>query len=183
MQTIVGVSAVTCGLFLFLWYRILVSLPQAGRPSFVCRAAFHWGVPVLSLIILLYGFRLLAEVRVSLAAAVFVAAALAVFALVHFDRYTAQMRIIYDRYRSIRASDPRRDETAVLYLTARWRYPDWQHDRLVELVGGKDIEALILVMLVQENRIHPIIDWELYRVLKKRTARITGKSPREDEAV
>ncbi len=65
------------------------------------------------------------------------------------------------------------DESEVLYHTARWRYPAWQHDRLVELVAGKDIESLILLMMISENKINPISDWELYRSLKAAAARIT----------
>ena len=43
------------------------------------------------------------------------------------------------------------------------------------MVGGKDIESLILFMIVQENRIHPIRDWELYRKLKKKASRVVTR--------
>ena len=175
MQTIAGISAFICSLFLFLWYRTLVSLPDAARPGFAHRSAFKWGAPGFGLLLFLLGCWLLVRVRISLSLAALGAAALAAFILIYFDRYTAQMRIIYDRYRSIRASDPSLDETTALYRTVRWRYPDWQHDRLVEMVGGKDIESLILFMIVQENRIHPIRDWELYRKLKKKASRVVTR--------
>ena len=47
----------------------------------------------------------------------------------------------------------------------------------LELVAGKDIAGLILVMLVSENKINPISDWELYRTLKLKVARITQSTP------
>jgi len=172
MLILLGIVAVAGGLFLFLWYRTLVLLPLAVRPSFVPAAAFKWGVPALSLLLSVLGFWVIAVVRLWIAFATFAAAAGTGIALVKFDRYTANMRIIYDYYRSLCAAEPSPAEA--LYLTARWRYPDLAHDQLVELVAGKDIESLILLMVLKENHVNPISDWDLYRSLRDEVSRIVG---------
>jgi hypothetical protein len=89
-----------------------------------------------------------------------------------FDRYSAEMRIIRDRYREIRRANPGLADGEALFQTAFWRYPGWSQDRLVELVAGKDIESLTLLIILNEHGINPIADWELYRSLKSKAARI-----------
>jgi len=44
----------------------------------------------------------------------------------------------------------------------------------VELVAGKDIENLMLLMLINENKVNPISDWELYRSSKAKAARVAS---------
>jgi hypothetical protein len=173
LPTLAAITAAG-GLFLFLWYRTVVSLPAAEQPLFIRPAAFKWGVPALALVLFAAGVFLLGTVRLRLA---WIAAGLAVvaaFLVLKFDRYSAEIRVIHDRYRSLRQANPQMEEIEVLFHTARWRYPAWTHDRLVELVAGKDIESLILLMLINENKINPISDWELYRSLKVKVARATG---------
>jgi hypothetical protein len=72
----------------------------------------------------------------------------------------------------VRRANPDMEEIEVLFQTAAWRYPKWSHDRLVELVAGKTIEDLILLMILSEYDINPISDWELYRNLKAKAAKI-----------
>jgi len=172
MYTFFGIALAACGLFLFLWYRTIVSLPSAIRPAWVHPPAFKWGVPALSLLMFIAGLALLAAVSVWLPLAALTAAALSGFVLVRFDRYTAIMRIIHDRYRTLRASHPELDENAVLYLTAQWRYPGWTQDRLVELVADKNVESLVLLIVMEENKVNPISDWELYRRLRENASRV-----------
>src|SRR6266536_1538113 len=174
MLSALGAMTTAGGLFLFLWYRTVVSLPAAEQPLFIRPAAFKWGVPVLALLLFVMGVFLLGTVRLRLAWIAAGIAALAVFLVLKFDRYSAEIRVIHDRYRSLLQANPQMEEIEVLFHTARWRYPAWTHDRLVELVAGKDIQSLILLMLIDENKINPISDWELYRLLKVKVARTTG---------
>jgi hypothetical protein len=174
MLTVPGLALSACGFFLFLWYRTLVSLPSAVRPAWAGAAAFKWGVPALALILFSAGIALLAARDVRLSLFVLAAAAAAGFAMLRFDRHTAVMRIIHDQYRTIRAARPDLDETGILYLTARWRYPNWTDDRLAELVAGKSIESLMLLIVLEENKVNPISDWELYRHLRQNASRVAG---------
>ena len=172
MLTTLGAMTATAGLFLVLWYRIVVSLPAQQRPQFTQPAAFRWGVPLVSLLLFSTGLFLLAAVSPWLAlAGAGIAAGIALL-LLKFDRYSADIRMIHDRYWKIRHANPAMEDIEALFYTAQWRYPGWTHDRLVELVAGKDIQSLILLMLISENKINPISDWELYRSLKAKVARI-----------
>ncbi len=173
MLPALGAMTTAGGLFLFLWYRTVVSLPAAEQPLFVRPAGFKWGVPALALVLFLTGVFLLGAVRPWLAWVAAGAAALVAFLVLKFDRYSAEIRVIHDRYRSLRQANPQMEDIEVLFHTARWRYPAWTHDRLVELVAGKDIRSLILLMLINENKINPISDWELYGALKVKVARTT----------
>jgi hypothetical protein len=119
------------------------------------------------------GLGLLVRAGPAYAVAALAGSGLLLYLVTKFDRYSAHMRLIYDRYREIRRANPELPELDALYFTARWRYPSWSDDRLVELVAGKDIQTLILLMLVSENDVHPISDWELYRSLRMKAERIT----------
>ena len=175
MPTLFGFAASFGGLFLILWQNAVVSLPGARRPRFSYGPGFRWGLPTAGLLLFSVGICLLSRINPWLAAAQSAVCALALFLVLHFDRYTAEARNVYHLYREIRRAHPSMEEFEVLFHTAAWRYPSWSQDRLVELVAGKDIEGLILLMLVQENRINPLSDWGLYRALKKRTARVAGR--------
>src|SRR5438552_18574807 len=102
------------------------------------------------------GVFLLGTVRLRLAWVAAGAAALAVVLVLKFDRYSAEIRVIHDRYRSLRQANPQTEVIEVLFHTARWRYPSWTHERLVELVAGKDIPILILLMFVVDNNYNAI---------------------------
>jgi hypothetical protein len=173
MLTALGFLTAAAGLFLLLWYRTVVSLPAQVRPAFVLWAPFKWGLPLLAVLVFLAGLYLAALTGAVYAIALLAASALLVFLALRFDRYSAQMRLIVSRYRDLREADPAMEEIELLFLIARWRYPKWGHDRLVELVAGKNIRELVLLMMVQENGINPLRDWELYRSLRSRAARIT----------
>jgi hypothetical protein len=112
----------------------------------------------------------LSTVSIWLAVGALVAAVTLSLLIVKFDRYSADMRIIHDYYRNVRTANPGLEENELLFITAMWRYPQWSHDRIVELVAGKDIENLLLLMLISENKINPLTDWELYRSLKTKAA-------------
>ncbi len=172
MFMMLGAMTATGGLFLFLWYRTVVSLPVRQQPLFIHPKAFKWGVPLISLLLLATGLFLLSAVDLWLGAACAGIAALLVFLVWKFDRYSADIKVIHDHYLRIRDAHPVMGDIEVLFYTAQWRYPDWTHDRLVELTAGKDIQSLILLMLIRENKINPISDWELYRSLKEKIARI-----------
>jgi len=172
MLTILGIMTVAGGLFLLFWYRTLVSLPVNQQPQFIYPAVFKWGIPILGVLICALGLFLLLEVRLWMGMAVFAVAAMLAALLIRFDRHLANMRLIHDRYCKIKESNPDMDDQEVLYHTAQWRYPDWSHDRLVELVAGKGIEGLLLLMVITENKVNPISDWELYRSLKTKAASI-----------
>jgi len=177
MLIALGAMTGAAGLFLFLWYRTLAGLSVRRQPAFLHAIAFKWGVPVIALLLFSLGLVLLAAVR-ALAAAVFAGAALlAAFAVLKFDRYTADMHSIHQDYRRIRAANPNMPEFEVLFHTAERRYEGWSEDRLVELVAGHDIGGLILLILIKDNEINPISDWELYRRLKLRVADVTGTRP------
>jgi hypothetical protein len=173
-MVLLGAMTTAGGLFLFLWYRTLVSLPVRQQPGFILPSVFKWGIPAISLILFLSGLLILAALNPWYALIAGALAALLGFLLLKFDRYSADMRLIHDRYKMIREANPSMEELEVLFHTARWRYPKWTDDRVLELVAGKDIASLILVMVVSENKINPISDWELYRTLKFKVARVTG---------
>lgn len=167
------------GFFLFLWYRTVVALPVRMRPRFVYSRIFKWGVPSLSIVLYLAGVFLLGRVDLRLTGIALAGSGLILFLALRFDRYSATARIIYDRFRAIRDDNPGMEELEVLFRTAQWRYPRWTHDRILELVAGKDVNGLILLMLVTENKINPVDDWELYRSLKSKVGRITHAQPQE----
>jgi hypothetical protein len=172
MFSLLGIMTVAGGLFLFLWYRTVAGLPVRQQPQFSRPAVFKWGVPAVSLAVFATGMYLLAEVSRGQAAIAAGAAALVMFLVIRFDRYSANMRLIHDHYSEVRRANPEMEEIEALFLTAAWRYPKWSHDRLVELVAGKSIEELVLLMILNEYEINPISDWELYRTLKAKAAGI-----------
>jgi hypothetical protein len=174
MLALLGAMTAAGGLFLFLWYRTLVALPVGRQPRFIHAAMFKWGGPVLSLILVGLGLVQLGAVSPTLAVAATVGGGLVGFVLLRLDRYTADMRGIYDRYRRIREENADLAEAEVLFHTARARYPRWSHDRVLELVAAKDIAGLILLIVIKDNGINPISDWELYRSLKLKAERIAG---------
>jgi hypothetical protein len=176
MLTALGVLTAAAGLFLFLWYRTVVSLPVKIRPGFVHPAPFKWGFPFLAVLVFLGGLYLTALTGIVGAIAVLAASALLTFLVLRLDRYTAQMRVIVSQYRDLREANPSMEEMEVLFRVAQWRYPTWGHDRLVELVAGKNIRELVLLIMVQDDGISPLQDWELYRSLRSRAARFTGLS-------
>ncbi len=171
-MTISGLMMVAAGTVLFLWYRTLAGLPLRQRPRFIRPATFKWGVPAVALILFAEGVVLLVQGSAAVASWAVVAAATFCGLVIRFDKYSAGMRLIYDHYLEVRRANPTMEEAELLFHTARWRYPEWTHDRLVELVAGKNIEALCLLMILTENGINPIQDWELYRSLKRKAKRI-----------
>jgi len=177
MLIALGIMTAAAGVFLFLWYRTIVSLPLKRRPPFIRSGLIKWGMPCLSLVLFVLGVYLVAAVSFLWAILAFALSALFTFLVLKFDRYSADARVIFDRYLRIRESNPGLTEDEVLYFTAEWRYPQWSSNRLVELVAGKDIEGLILLMLTNEHGINPLSDWELFRDLKAKIARMvrTGK--------
>ncbi len=174
MPIFLGILTLIGGLFLFLWYRTVVSFPVKRQPLFIHSLAFKWGIPLISAATFTSGLYQIAAADRWLAGIVLGSALLLSFLIMKFDRYSAEMRVIYGRYRTLREANPDMQEIEVLFHTARWRYPSWPHDRIVELVAGKDIVSLMLLMLINENKINPISDWELYRSLKTKATRIAG---------
>ncbi len=179
MKIAVGVSGALAGTVLFLWYHAVVALPLARRPAYVRPVLFKWGVPGLSLLLFASGLLFLNAANPLLGAVVLAVLLLGGYLVIRFDAYTAEMRLIFDRYRRVRQANPAMEEMEILFHTAAWRYPAWSQDRLVELVAGKDIQGLMLLMMVNENRISPLSDWELYRSLKSKAARIAVSNVRE----
>jgi hypothetical protein len=175
MELLPGALTTAGGLFLLLWYRTLAGLPVRLQPSVVRRGPFKWGVPAAGLVVFAAGLYLLGCVAMWAAAAALALSGILGFSLLKFDRYSANMRLICDHYLGVREAHPDMPEIEVLFLTARWRYPTWSHDRILELVAGKDIQTLILLAVVNENKINPISDWELYRSLKAKAERIARR--------
>ncbi len=174
MMIFLGLMTAAGGLFLFLWYRTVVSLPVHQQPAFVRPTLFKWGVPAVSLVMFLAGIYALIGVSSGVAAATLMVSAALAFLVIKFDRYSADMRLIHYHFLGVRRANPGMEETEALYHTARWRYPEWSHDRVVELVAGKNIQNLILLMIIRENNVNPIQDWELYRSLKAKAEHIIG---------
>ncbi len=172
MLIIAGAFTTAGGIFLLLWYRTLAGLPRRQQPPWVRRTPFKWAAPVLGATMFAGGLFALARATPAAAWAGAVLSILIAFALLRFDRYSATMRIIHDHYLQVLREKSGATETDALFLTARWRYPDWSEDRIAELIAGKGIESVILLMTIQENSIHPISDWELYRSLRAKAARI-----------
>ncbi len=172
MLSILGVMSAAGGLFLFLWYRTLAGLPGKQRPQFVRPAIFKWGVPIVSILVFGAGVIILWGVSSAQAGIALLVAAVAAFLIIRFDRYSANMRLICDRYHRVRRADPALEETQALFQTAAWRYPKWPHDRLVELVAGKSLEELVLLMVINDFDINPLDDWELYRTLKAKCSKV-----------
>ena len=172
MMILLGLMTAAGGLFLFLWYRTVVNLPRKQQPQFILPAAFRWGVPAISLILFLAGTSLIASINPMAALMTAAGSFLLSYLTIKFDRYSANARMIFGHYSRLRQANPGMEEAEVLFRTAHWRYPDWSHDRLVEMTAGKDIGSLVLLMLISEYEINPIQDWELYRSLKTKVAGI-----------
>ena len=167
-----GLVITAAGTFVFLWYRTVVGLSLKRQPQFIRPVAFKWGVPAVALTLFTAGILLLVSVSTAVALGTVVVSAVLCGLVIRFDRYSAYMRLIHDHYLRTREANPDLEEAEILFHTARWRYPEWSQDRVVELVAGKDIEALTLLMIVSENDINPIRDWELYRSLKTKAKQI-----------
>jgi hypothetical protein len=172
MLSFLGIMTAAGGLFLFLWYRTIAGLPIKQQPLFIRPALFKWGVPAISLLVFASGILLMTAVNPILAVSAAAVSGLLAFLIIRFDRYSANMRLIHDHYCRVRRANPDMEEIEVLFQTAAWRYPKWSHDRLVELVAGKSVEDLLLLMILNEYGINPISDWELYRTLKAKAAQI-----------
>ena len=177
MLSFLGIMTTAGGLFLFLWYRTIVGLPTKQRPLFIRAALFKWGVPAVSLLVFASGILLMWSADVRLAVAGGAVAGLLTLLIIRFDRYSANMRLIHEHYRRVRRANPGMEELEALFQTAAWRYPDWPHDRLVELVAGKTVDELLLVMILNEYGVNPLTDWELYRTLKTRASRFARRVP------
>jgi hypothetical protein len=172
MLVFLGIMTTAGGLFLFLWYRTIAGLPARQRPPFLQPGIFKWGVPAVSLLVFASGVILMASVSLALAAVAAGVAGFLAYLIIRFDRYSANMRLIHDHYCRVRRANPDMEELEVLFQTAAWRYPEWSHDRLVELVAGKSFEDLLLLMIINENSVNPLSDWDLYRTLKKKASSI-----------
>jgi hypothetical protein len=168
-----GVIAAAGGVFLFSWYRTVAALPVSQRPSFIHWAVYKWGVPATSCAVFVLGILIVLRSHWRTALGVGGAAILVLFLLIRFDRYSAATRLIFDHYRVLRHEKPGMEDLESLFHTAQWRYPQWPQDRVLQFVAGKNIAELILLILITENGINPISDWELYRSLKLKVARIT----------
>ncbi|MBM3789159.1 MAG: hypothetical protein FJW35_02290, partial [Acidobacteria bacterium] len=151
-----GIITVAGGVLLFSWYRIVAALPAARQLSFIRSPPAKWGIPAASLVLLFVGLALMALRSRATAIAAAGAALLAGALIIRFDRYSALMRTIHHRYRELRRANPRMEEIEALFLAARSRYPDWNEDRLVELVAGKNIRELLVLIVIRENDIHPL---------------------------
>ena len=169
-----GVLAVAGGLLVFAWYRTVAALPASRRPSFIRGAFCKWALPVLGLAGFAAGLLLLRTVDVRLALGVAGAAILLLVLVIKFDRYSATARLINDRYQTLRLDRPDLDHAEALFQTARWRYPHWSEERVLQFIAGKDIAELILLIVISENGINPLADWELYRSVKRKVSCIAG---------
>ena len=174
MLSLLGTVTAAGGLLLFLWYRTLAGFPGGRQPQFIHSPVFKWGFPVLSVAVFLAGVYLVGLTGPWRAVLLVLVCALLAGAVIRFDRHSAEMRLIFASYRQVREANPGMEEIEVLFRIAQQRYPEWGHDRVLELVAGKNIRDLMLLMLVRDNGIHPLKDWELYRSLRKTAARITG---------
>lgn len=172
MQAFLAILTAMGGVFLLLWYRTIVSLPVLRQPHLIHNKAFKWGIPSLSAAAFVLAIYVASRVGLALALTTLTLAMLVLFLAIRFDRYSAEMRLIYDRFVEIRREQPSADAMEALFRTAQWRYPQSPQDRLVELIAGKDIRALILLMIVSENGINPISDWGLYQSLREKADRI-----------
>ncbi len=172
MLILLGLMTASGGAFLFLWYRTVVCLPLKRQPFFVRTILFQRCAPALSLAVFGAGLTLIGSENLPAAGTTAALCLLAGYLILRFDRYSATMRIICSRYTELRERNPELEQMELLFHLARWRYPQWSHDRLVELVAGKDFENLLLLMIVQENEVNPLQDWELFRQLKSKVARI-----------
>jgi hypothetical protein len=174
MPILLGALTTAGGLFLLLWFRTITGLPASRRPGFVRPAYFRWGVPAAGAALLVMGIFVLVQASPAAALATALVAAAAAGLLIKFDRYSAGMRIMYDDYNRLRRANPCMSDPDVLFYTARRHYPGWSEDRIVELVAGKDIDSLMLLTAISEHGVNPITDWQLYRSMRAKAARIAG---------
>jgi len=160
------------GAFLFLWYRTVASLSLKRQPLFVRTLPFQWLAPAVSLAVFAAGLALIGSESLPAAGITAALCLLGGYLILRFDPYSGAMRIIYSRYAELKEQNPDLEPTELLFYLARWRYPEWSHDRIVELVAGKDFANLLLLMIIHENQVNPLQDWELYRQLKSKVAQI-----------
>src|SRR5512137_998128 len=105
MMMIPGLLMVGAATFLFLWYRTLAGLPLKRQPLYIRPAIFKWGVPAVALILFVEGVVLLIKVSPEAAVAAVAVSAVMCALVIRFDRYSAEMRLIYDKYLSIRRAN------------------------------------------------------------------------------
>lgn len=171
---LIGCLLTGSGVFLALWYRTVVGLPLRRRPRFLSIRAIRWGVPAVAVAAFFGGQVFLYSQGLRFLLITLCVVGLFAFLVLRFDNYSVEARNIYDVFKKIRDANPAMQDLEVLFRTAERRYPQWSQDRLLELVAGKDIESLILIMLVQENEINPLSDWGLYRGVREKVSRIVN---------
>jgi hypothetical protein len=101
MSILLGVLVGINGLFATLWYRTLVGLPASRKPRYVFYPLFKWGVPLGAVSLLLFSCYVIGNKSITTLIVFVVASAVSAACVLRFDRYSAEMRLIYDRYRNI----------------------------------------------------------------------------------
>jgi len=92
------------------------------------------------------------------------------------DQYSAMMRILYDDYLTLKKQNPTSGEFDLLFSIVKSRYPRWTEDRKMEICVGKDIQQLVLLLVILEYEIHPINDMPLYERLKNKAQGLAPRS-------
>jgi hypothetical protein len=172
-MTLLAILCGALGGFLVAWPLSIRRLSMAQRPRFSRGPWFRWGVLGLGALLFLLGFG--AAVSRSLgwgAIAAGVTLALG-FVLFRHDSYAAMARILFDDYRDLRRENPQASDFDLFYSIVKCRRPRWSEDRIMEFCAGKEIQQLVLLLIISEYEIHPLNDMQLYERLKKKVEVLT----------
>lgn len=170
------VLAILCGVlggFLIAWPLSIRRLSMAQRPHFSRGPWFRWGVLGLGVLLFLSGFGA-ALARSPAWGAIALAGTLVLgFLLLRHDSYAAMARILFDDYRDLRRENPQASDFDLFYSIVKCRRPRWNEDRIMEFCAGKDIQQLVLLLILSEYEVHPLNDMQLYERLKKKVEGLT----------
>ncbi|MCI0422612.1 MAG: SoxR reducing system RseC family protein [Acidobacteria bacterium] len=165
-MTLLAILSGMLGAFLFVWTLSIRRLSVAQQPAFSKAGWFVCGVPLLGMILFMGGFGLaLGEGSAWGLAGLAITVALGILLLRH-DSYSAMARILFDDYLSLKKENPGSSDFDLFYSIVKSRRPRWNEDRIMEFCAGKDVQQLVLLLLLTEYEIHPLNDMQLYERLK-----------------
>ena len=160
------------GFLLLSWWTGLQQVPRFRKPGFLRPRTVWLGLPAAGLLLAGIGFAWMISLHPLAGVLTLVLEGLLGLLLWKHDQYSAQARILHGTYQQIRESNQEAEEFDCLYALVSTRTPRWSEDRRVELCAGKNLRQLILVILLLENKIHPLEDAALYAQIKRKVERI-----------
>src|SRR5258706_8323272 len=164
-MTLLAILLGLLGGFLLVWSLGIRRLSAAQRPQFSKAIWFIWGVPWLGVVFFSGGFGLTIRQNPGLGITALAVTLILSFLLFRHDPYSAMARILFDDYLTLKKENPGSNDFDLFYSIVKSRRPRWNEDRIMEFCVGKDIQQLVLLLLITEYEIHPLNDMRLYEAL------------------